>query len=221
MSVIFSKKWFFERNENEFLRYIHKKNGHTLTKDNLTYSFLDLDGNAYYKFPKDLALPMERMGKLHEYMMWLSAGITGQELDLMLDYADKLITEGLTKGKNGSKVGFILSDIKERKNKIIHPELFYNIIAVQTIRWDESVTSFNNDIQLEKVEAFKRLNNEDDTFFLNIREYLVALNWSNISRIELLNILKQSTFDIKTSLSIVGKICGVQSEEMSKILNTI
>ena len=221
MSVIFSKEWFFDRNEKQFLRYLHRKHGYSLSKDDLAYSFMDLDGNAYYKFPKDLALPMERLGKLHEYMMWLSAGTTGQELETMLDYADRALTEGIKNTKNAAKIGFIISEIRERKSKIIHPELFYNIIACQIIRHDESVNVFNNDIQLQKVEMFKRMNNENDTFFLNIREYLQALNWSNISRQELLNMLKQSAFDLKTSLSIMGNLCGVPSEDLSKILSQI
>ena len=33
---------------------------------------------------------------------------------------------------------------------VLHDELFYNIIAVQLIRQDESPTEFNNEIHLQK-----------------------------------------------------------------------
>ena len=179
--------------EKGFLKYLHKKNGTKLTKDNLTFSFFDLEGKGYYKFPKELSLPMVRLGKLHEYINWLGAGITGEELDKMLDNADKALTDGLKIGKNAAKIGFIISELRDKKKMVVHDELFYNIIAVQIIRHDEVPTVFNNQIQLEKVEAFRKLNETNDTFFLNISEFLQALNWSNITQKELTDTLQSST----------------------------
>lgn len=206
IALVTNKDKYFAKNEAEFLKYLHKKNGTKLTKENLTFSFFDLDGHGYYKFPKDIALPMNRLGKMYEYMMWLSAGVTGQELDKMLDNADKALTDGLMKGKNAAKIGFLISELKDRKNMIVHPELFYNIIAVQIIRDDESPTEFNNEIQMQKVEAFKRLDTENDTFFLNIQEYLKVLNWSNITRDELINILRDSRIRLEATLKTMQKL---------------
>ena len=132
--------------------------------------FTDSNGRRYFKFPEAMSLPIERFGKLQEFMMWMSAGLTSSELDLLLDEADKALTAGLTTGKNASKVGFILTQIRERKNMVIHTELLYNFLAVQVIRDDEPTEYFNNSIHLEKIEQFKRETADGKTydFFLNI-----------------------------------------------------
>lgn len=199
-------KWLFNKYEKQFLEHINKKRGITLTKDNLVFSFHDLDGNGYYKFPKEISLPMARLGKLQEYIMWLSAAINGEELERQLNRIDAVLTEGLKHGKGAAKIGFIVSDLKDRKNMIIHNELFYNMIACQIIRHDESVTDFNNDIQMQKVEAFKNLDSQNDTFFLNIQEFLKALNWSNITREEYQTLLKESIIKREATEKVMQEI---------------
>ncbi len=132
--------------------------------------FTDSLGIHYYKFPEAMSLPIERFGKLQEFMMWMSAGLTSNELDLLLDEADKALTAGLTQGKNASKIGFVLSQIRERKSMVIHTELLYNFLAVQVIREDEKPEHFNNAIHLEKIEQFKleTANGKTYDFFLRI-----------------------------------------------------
>ncbi len=220
MLSIFNKERYFAKNEKDFLAYLHKKNGTKITKDNLTFAFNDLDGNGYYKFGKDLGLPMARLGKLHEYIKWLSAGITGDELDVLLDQADKALTDGLKTGKNASKIGFVLSEIRDRKQMVVHDELFYNIIAVQFVRHDEDVTTFNNDIQMQKVMAFKRLNTENDTFFLNIHECLKALNWSTITIDEFKSLLLDSQTHRNATAKMVESLFGQLSESQLAILSS-
>lgn len=132
--------------------------------------FTDSLGIHYYKFPEAMSLPVERFGKLQEFMMWMSAGLTSAELDILLDEADKAIMAGLTTGKNASKIGFIITQIRERKNMVIHTELLYNFLAVQVIREDEKPEFFNNQIHLEKIEQFKleTANGKTYDFFLQI-----------------------------------------------------
>lgn len=207
--------------EKGFLKYLHKKNGTKLTKDNLSFSFFDLEGNGYYKFPKDLSLPMGRLGKLHGYTKWLSAGVDGRELDIMLDNIDKALTDGIKTGKNAAKIGFVVSQLKERKQMIVHDELFYNIIAIQIIRHDESPTEYNQEIHQTKVEAFRKLNETNDTFFLNISEYLKAFNWSNITKDELLLILQDSTTHRQAESEMMEKLFGSLSENQKATLNSL
>lgn len=221
MFGILNKQRYFEKNEKEFLQFLHKKNGTKLTKDNLVFSFFDLDGRGYYKFPKELGLPMARLGKLTEYVKWLSSGIDGSELEKLIDNADKALTDGMKNVKNASKIGWMLSEIRDRKNMIVHDELFYNIIAVQVIRNDENSTEFNNDIQMQKVAAFRKLNTENDTFFLNISEYLKAFNWSNITREELLNLLQDSTIRRQATAKMMESLFAQLSPNQQQTLNNL
>jgi hypothetical protein len=183
--------------EKGFIKYLLKKNGTGFTKDNMTFSFHDLDGNAYYSFAKDVSLPVVRLGKLQEYYTWLSAGVTGEELEKMIEAADSALTNGLKDAKGMAKIGFILSELKDRKNMVLHPELYYNIIAAQVIRHDEKVNDWNNEIQMQKVEAFKEMDKYSDTFFLATHELLMQLNSLSITRQQLHDLLEESTLRIK------------------------
>lgn len=186
------RNWFFNKYEKEFFAYLNKKNGVTLTKENLAFSFYDLNGNAYYKFPKEIELPITRTGKVQEQLMWLSKGVSVEEYTKALDVADKALTDGLLNKKGGAKIGFIIEELRDRCKMVIHDELFYNIIATQIIRQDESVSEFNNQIHMEKVVAFKELDSKNDTFFLNIQEYLEAFGLFNITKTQLEHLLNES-----------------------------
>lgn len=157
-------------------RLFRKKVVTSIPHSKLEICFTDSNGAKYYKFPEAMSLPIERFGKLQEFMMWMSAGLTSAELDTLLDEADKALTSGLTSGKNASKIGFVLSQIRERKNMVIHTELLYNFLAVQVIREDEPTEHFNNAIHLEKIEQFKRETAEGKTYDFFLRIGLKKLN---------------------------------------------
>ncbi len=178
--------------ERTILKRIHKKLSVKLTKENLTLAFTDLDGNGYYKFSKGLDLPISRIAKVQEYLMWLHKGVSVEEYISAIEIAEKGLEKGIADGKGLAKIGFILTELKNRSKMVIHDELFYNIIAAQIVRHDESVTDFNNDIHLQKVEAFKKMDKMDDSFFLNIQEFLTALNLQNISKTEYENLMSVS-----------------------------
>lgn len=220
MFGIFNKEKYFAKNEKDFLAYLHKKNGTKIVKENLTFAFNDLEGNGYYKFPKDLSLPMARLGKLHEYIKWLSAGITGDELDVLVTQSETAISNAIKNPKEWAKIGWALSELKDRKNMVVHDELFYNIIAVQVIRHDEDISKFNNEIQMQKVMAFRKLNEENDTFFLNIQEFLKALNWSTITIEEFRQLLISSSTHRNATLKMMESLFGQLSESQRTILSS-
>ena len=178
--------------EKKMLSRIHKKMSVKITKDNLILSFTDLDGNGYYKFPKGLELPLSRISKVQEFLMWLSKGISKDEYLKALDIAEQAMNNGIKDTKGMAKIGFVLAELKERSNMVVHDELFYNILAAQLIRQDEDVTQFNNDIHLQKVEAFKELDKLNDNFFLNIQEYLESLGLANITKFQYENLMSAS-----------------------------
>lgn len=178
--------------EKKMLNRICKKMGVKVTKDNLIFAFHDLEGNGYYKFPKGLELPLSRIAKVQEYLMWLSKGVSQEEYLKALEIAEEAMNNGIKDAKGMAKIGFVLGELKERSKMVIHDELFYNIIACQMVRQDESVTEFNNEIHMQKVEAFKELDKLNDTFFLNIQEFLTALNLSNITKTQYENLMSAS-----------------------------
>ena len=178
--------------EKRMLNKICKKMGVKLTKDNLILSFHDLEGNGYYKFPKGIELPIMRMAKMQEYLMWMGKGASKEEYKEALQFAKSGLEGGIRDGKGLAKIGAILTELENRTELVIHDELFYNIIAVQLIRQDENISEFNHEIHLQKVEAFKELDKLNDTFFLNIQEYLEAFNLQNITKSQFENLMTAS-----------------------------
>lgn len=178
--------------EKKFIKYLNKKNSIKLSVNNLAFAFHDLDGNGYYKFPKELDMPLERTAKVQEYLMWLVKGVSKEEYLNVLSEAENCLMEGLKNPKNTARLGFLITQLKERTKMVVHSELFYNIIAAQVIRADEPATSFNNEIHMQKVEAFKLMDKADDGFFLAIQEFLVPLGMSNITRENYVSLLIES-----------------------------
>ena len=178
--------------ERYWLKRINKKMSIKLSVNNLTQSFIDMDGNAYYSFPKEIEMPISRMAKMQEYLMWLAKGINKDEYIKAIDYAEGALIAGLKDSKGVAKIGFVLHELKDRCNMVIHDELFYNIIAVQLIRQDESPTEFNNEIHMQKVAAFKEMDLQDDAFFLCIQEYLMQLGYKDITKKNLEELIKHS-----------------------------
>lgn len=136
----------------------------------LEYRFTDTAGKKYYGFGKNMTMPVSRFGKLQEYIMWMSSGLSGSELDKLVDIADKALTDGLTQKGNAAKVGSILTQIRERKNMVMHHELLINFIAVQVVREDESITEFDNQIHMEKVDQFLKDTKTNPLFFFRLPE---------------------------------------------------
>lgn len=120
--------------------------------NDMEFRFIDSNGARYYGFGKNMTMPAMRFGKMQEYIMWMSAGLTGSELDSLLDVADKAVLDGLVIPKNAAKISVVSSTIRERKGMVLHHELIVNFIAVQLVREDESITDFDNEIHMAKVD---------------------------------------------------------------------
>lgn len=180
--------------EKGFLKHLHRKYGRKTTSDDLLFAFHDLEGYQYYTFTKDLGLPLCRIAKVNDYYSWLLRGIDVNEHSELLDRMDVAMNEGIKNGKGLANIGFIIGEMRKRVGMIIHEDLYYNILAVQHIRSDEDASKFNQQIHNEKVEAFRKLDqNEVDAFFLATSEFRKQLNFSDITRQELAKRFLEST----------------------------
>lgn len=183
------KEEMFKKYRKEFARYNEQRKPRDKSK--LELVFTDMNGMNYYRFPDTMLLPIERWGKAKDYMQWMAAGISPAELDKLIDFADKALSEGLTKG--AAKIGFALQELKERRNMIIHTELVYNFLAIHYIREDEPMDSVNMDIHQQKVEQFREeVARGDASFFFEQKELRKIYDPFSLSQIELTALLEQS-----------------------------
>lgn len=146
--------------------------------------FIDSEGRQYYKFANFSELPLERLGKLNTFLMWMSTGLgvftvnnkkQVLELDLILAEMESALQEGLKKTNVAARIGAMIEEIKDRKNMVIHSELLYNLLAVQWVREDESPDLYDSQIQLDKVNTFKKEVSKSNSYFFFAKAKLSEL----------------------------------------------
>ena len=183
------------------MRWLKKKKKHP----DLEFGFKDVRGRRYYRIPAHIAMPIERFGKLQENIMWQSAGLSGSELDSLVERMEEEM-ENLVQGKRGSlaKVGVVINEMKLRKQMVLHTELLYHFIAIQYIREDEDPAVYDDEIQNEKVEAFKEIVKKKDIHFLyHLKELKEVSKSLNLSQEELTELWRQSELEQKRMKEVI------------------
>ena len=161
--MIFKKKqpdlkqiWKDHRDELLKLYAAEVPQGDKLSMDK---ALVDLDGKVYYRFTgSSTIIPLERMGKMQDFLTMMSAGLDEKELTALIDVANNELALALN-GKKADvvKIGAVLNQIKERQQMILHDQLMWQFMAVQLVREDEPPAKFVQKIHDEKVEALQQL----------------------------------------------------------------
>jgi len=222
MIVAKSVQPFFNKHRPEILRLYNAELTQKFRAYNLVPRYTDMNGLAYFAFPKDMGLPVERLGKLYHYTELLFKGLSASEDEAIDNAIESNLEAGIRNAKNKSaaKIGALLIERKKRRGIILHHELIYNILAVQWIREDEEPTVFNNEIQKQKVEQFQRESEAGNShpFFqapeliqlnsflkMSIEEWEQSLNESRIQA----QVLKESLKILSSSENDLGKLTKI------------
>jgi hypothetical protein len=152
----------------------------------LERAFVTQQGVQYYRFPNNVSMPLNRMGKVYTYQTWMMRGLSPEEETKCLDAMERALHEGLTSKKGAAKIGAIVSAMRERKDMTIHTELLYNFLAVQYIRFDEDPEQINQDVHEQKIREFKHEVEVDGNhgFFFAMRELKTLLKHLDMSEAE-------------------------------------
>jgi len=134
-----------------FNRWNQKQTSYNLVK------VFTKDGYDYLRFPKETNMPLERFSMSMALLERLSSGISGSEMEGILEGMEKALAAGLSNPKNAALVATYIHIIRERQDTIIHRDLLLNIAATWIIRDDEDPTIINNDIHKEKLEVFEKM----------------------------------------------------------------
>jgi hypothetical protein len=104
-------------------------------------------------------MPLERFSMSMALLERLSSGISGTEMEMILEAMEKALSAGLSNPKNAALIATYIHIIRERQDTIIHRDILLNIAATWIIRDDEDPTIINNDIHKEKLEVFEKMCN--------------------------------------------------------------
>ena len=127
------------------------------------------EGHTYYRFPKELNLPLERFSMSMGLLERLSCGISGTEMELILEGMEKALGAGLSNAKNAALVAAYIHIIRERQDTVIHRDILLNIAATWIVREDENPSAVNIDIHEQKLQVFEKLSKGGaKDFFYNL-----------------------------------------------------
>ena len=155
---------FLKRNKPK--RYNHEAE----VKEKLIFAF-EAEGHKYYRFPNELSLPFYRFANAMMLLERLSSGISGSEMDKVLEVMEKSLSKGLSIPKNASTVAACIHALRERQESVIHKDILLNIAAIWTVRDDEDATGeVNPKIHELKCELFERLATKEGEhgFFISL-----------------------------------------------------
>ena len=145
------------------------------------------DGHTYYRFPKETNLPLERFSMALGLMERISSGLSGGEMEQILEGMERSLAAGLSNPKNAAVVAAYIHIIRERQSNVIHRDLLLNFAAVWVVRDDEDPAMVNPDIHSAKLEIFEAMCREASHDF-----------FSRLDITPLLPLLTMSAGDLQT-----------------------
>ncbi len=165
------------------------------------------NGHTYYRYPRETNMPLERFQEVMTLLERLSSGLSGSEMELILDKMDAAIAAGLSQPKNAATMAALVHIIRERQTSVIHRDLLLNLAAVWLIRDDEKPSIVNPEIHKQKLEVFEALAEEGARdFFTKISiEPLMPLLGMSADEFQMLwNYNRTQMAKLKEAVTLVG-----------------
>lgn len=158
--------------------------------EKLTQVFIDSKGKRYYRYPNDMDIPILRKGELERVLREVQYGLSRDELSDILDAMTKALSDqrGDKIVPNFAKVGFLVEEIKNRKEMLIHPDLLFEAVAMLYIREDEDPAIVDKEIVRQKMIQLKEDSKEGlyDFFYTSgLHAYIPFLQKSEEDWMEL------------------------------------
>lgn len=147
------KRRLFNLFKTDFKKYLFDEQGKPPSFDLLETIFVDSNGKQYYRYKDDFDIPILRKGKLEQLIKELNYGISKDEMTLFLDAMEKALNKGQA---DVSKIGFLVTQMRERKEILIHPEILFEMVTTLYIREDENPTLIDEEIHADKFQQLKK-----------------------------------------------------------------
>lgn len=137
-----------------FLRYYFLDQSKKAGFENMKKVFVDSNGKQYYCPENDFDIPHMRTREIETRLMQISSGLSNTELEKFFDAMEKALGGG--KKPDIAMIGFLIKEMRLRKEILLHPDLMFDLVALRYIREDEDPTVIDGDIHKEKVAQFQK-----------------------------------------------------------------
>ena len=152
----------------------------------------------WYRWQERGEIPVQRIGKMKEYLGWISAGISGSELERLTDIAIKSIQEAAISHKTeAASKKFALAqaailEIQNNHDRISPAQLLIDYIACQYVIEGENPRIWDQENHSYKVDAILMDERNGAGFFLRQREWLRLTELLKITETTYQQLEKQS-----------------------------
>lgn len=151
-------KLLYKAFPRQFNKLAFNSQSKPVDKSLLEFCFIDSNGYKYYRYSDDFEIPISRKGHFEKCFLELESCLSGSELQLLLDAMEKALAEKDRQGNmkpNIALMGHLVTEIKNRKQLLLHPDIMMDMVACLYIREDENPATIDLEIHTYKVEQFK------------------------------------------------------------------
>lgn len=116
------------------------------------------EGHKFYVYNNIFDIPIERMGRIQDFIIQLNRVVSNEELQKFVEQMEKALynTTSGDKLKDLSKIGFLIGELKARKDMLLHPEIMMELAGALFIREDQDPAEWNDEFEHEKVKMFRK-----------------------------------------------------------------
>src|SRR3990167_4205337 len=127
-------KIFYRLFKKDILRLVYAEQSKPKDFTDMELAFIDSNGKRYYKYKDEMDMPLKRWAMLQQFFGELTMVMTHGEL---MRITDAMQTALGGKDRDIAMIGFLIKEIKNRCEMLLHEEILFRIVACLYIREDE------------------------------------------------------------------------------------
>jgi hypothetical protein len=116
------------------------------------------EGHKFFVYNNLFDVPIERMGRVQDYIIQLNRVVSNDELANFIQNMEQALFNATSgdKVKDLAKIGFLIGELKSRKEMLLHPEIMMELAGALYIREDQDPAEWNDEFEHKKVEMFRK-----------------------------------------------------------------
>lgn len=139
----------------QFHKLVFESQRKPVNFESLELVFLDSNGKKHYQYPSEKLMPIFRKGHMEKCFMEMSMQLHSKELRPIIDAMEKALNRHDKQGAMSPDIvmmGFLITEMKNREQMLVHEEICMDLLAAMFIREDENPEKFDEEIHAQKIQ---------------------------------------------------------------------